>query len=120
MLALPLPDGVVAEPAGQDIVFALGLAKATRKPVALVCTSGTAATNFHPAVVEAHHARVPLLLLTADRPPELRDWGAGQTIDQQRLYGTAVRWFAAAAKAGVKVVAHCEDNAIMDAAKEAL
>jgi 2-succinyl-5-enolpyruvyl-6-hydroxy-3-cyclohexene-1-carboxylate synthase len=74
--------------------FALGLAKATRKPVALVCTSGTAATNFHPAVVEAHHARVPLLLLTADRPPELRDWGAGQTIDQQRLYGAAVRWFA--------------------------
>ena len=73
--------------------FALGLAKATREPVALVCTSGTAAANFHPAVVEAHHARVPLLVLTADRPPELRGWGAGQTIDQIGLYGSAVRWF---------------------------
>jgi 2-succinyl-5-enolpyruvyl-6-hydroxy-3-cyclohexene-1-carboxylate synthase len=73
--------------------FALGLAKARREPVALVCTSGTAAANFHPAVVEAHHARVPLLVLSADRPPELRDWGAGQTIDQLRLYGGAVRWF---------------------------
>lgn len=76
--------------------FALGLAKATRAPVALVCTSGTAAANFHPAVIEAHHARVGLLLLTADRPPELREWGAGQTIDQLRLYGGAVRWFAEA------------------------
>ena len=76
--------------------FALGLAKATRAPVALVCTSGTAAANFHPAVIEAHHARVPLLVLTADRPPELREWGAGQTIDQLRLYGGAVRWFAEA------------------------
>jgi len=76
--------------------FALGLAKATRAPVALVCTSGTAAANFHPAVIEAYHARVALLVLTADRPPELRDWGAGQTIDQLRLYGGAVRWFAEA------------------------
>lgn len=76
--------------------FALGMAKAERAPVAAVCTSGTAAVNFHPAVVEAHHARVPLLLLTADRPPELRDWGAGQTIDQVNLYGRAVRWFAEA------------------------
>ena len=73
--------------------FALGLAKCRREPVALVCTSGTAAANFHPAVLEAHHSRTPLLLLTADRPPELRDWGAGQTIDQVQLYGTAVRWF---------------------------
>jgi 2-succinyl-5-enolpyruvyl-6-hydroxy-3-cyclohexene-1-carboxylate synthase len=77
--------------------FALGLAKAARAPVALLCTSGTAAANFHPAVVEAHHAGVPLLLLTADRPPELREWGAGQTIDQLRLYGSCVRWFAEAA-----------------------
>lgn len=76
--------------------FALGLAKASRAPVALICTSGTAAVNFHPAVVEAHHAGVPLLLLTADRPAELRDWGASQTIDQRALYGSAVRWFAEA------------------------
>ncbi len=77
--------------------FALGIAKATRRPVALVCTSGTAAANFLPAIVEAHHARVPLLVLTADRPPEQRDCGAPQTIDQLRLYGSQVRWFAEAA-----------------------
>jgi 2-succinyl-5-enolpyruvyl-6-hydroxy-3-cyclohexene-1-carboxylate synthase len=76
--------------------FALGLAKATRSPVALLCTSGTAAANFHPAVVEAFYARVPLIVLTANRPPELREWGAGQTIDQTRLYGSHVRWFAEA------------------------
>ena len=74
--------------------FALGLAKAAREPVALICTSGTAAANFHPAVIESHYARVPLLVLTADRPPELREWGAGQTIDQIRLFGPHVRWFA--------------------------
>jgi 2-succinyl-5-enolpyruvyl-6-hydroxy-3-cyclohexene-1-carboxylate synthase len=73
--------------------FALGLAKAAGRPVALVCTSGTAAANYLPAVVEAHYARVPLLLLTADRPPELREWGAGQTIDQLKLYGSHVRHF---------------------------
>ena len=73
--------------------FALGHAKASRDPVALVCTSGTAAANFLPAVVEAHYARIPLVVLTADRPPELREWGAGQTIDQVHLYGRHVRWF---------------------------
>jgi len=73
--------------------FGLGLAKATGKPVVLLSTSGTAAAEFHPAVVEAFHSRTPLIVLTADRPPELRDVGANQAIDQQRLFGTAVRWF---------------------------
>ncbi|BCJ86308.1 2-succinyl-5-enolpyruvyl-6-hydroxy-3-cyclohexene-1-carboxylic-acid synthase [Effusibacillus dendaii] len=73
--------------------FALGMAKTLREPVALVCTSGTASANFFPAVVEAFHGRVPLIVLTADRPHELRDIGAPQTIDQLRLYGTHVKWF---------------------------
>jgi 2-succinyl-5-enolpyruvyl-6-hydroxy-3-cyclohexene-1-carboxylate synthase len=73
--------------------FALGLAKASGRPVALACTSGTAAANYAPAVYEAFEARVPLLVLTADRPPELRQIGAGQTIDQVKLYGTAAKWF---------------------------
>ena len=73
--------------------LALGLAKARRRPVALVCTSGTAAAHFHGAVIEASEAGVPLLVLTADRPPELRGTGANQTIDQLKLYGDAVRWF---------------------------
>jgi 2-succinyl-5-enolpyruvyl-6-hydroxy-3-cyclohexene-1-carboxylate synthase len=73
--------------------FALGRAKRTGKPTPLVCTSGTAGANFHPAVIEASQSRVPMLVLTADRPPELRDSGANQTIDQQKLYGDAVRWY---------------------------
>ncbi len=72
--------------------LALGLAKRSGRPVAVVCTSGTAAANFHPAVVEAHESGVPLLVFTADRPPELRGTGANQTIDQVKLYGSAVRW----------------------------
>lgn len=73
--------------------FALGVAKATGRPAALACTSGTAAANYLPAIIEAHEARVPLIVLTTDRPPELRDVGAGQTIDQLKLYGDAVKWF---------------------------
>lgn len=73
--------------------FALGLARQSGRPVALVCTSGTAATNYLPAVTEGHYARIPLIVLTADRPPELREWGAGQTIDQVGLYGGAARRF---------------------------
>jgi 2-succinyl-5-enolpyruvyl-6-hydroxy-3-cyclohexene-1-carboxylate synthase len=73
--------------------FALGVAKATGRAVALACTSGTAAANLAPAVIEASEACVPLIVLTADRPPELRGIGAGQTIDQIKLYGDAVRWF---------------------------
>lgn len=73
--------------------FALGAAQASGVPVVLVCTSGTAAANYHPAIAEADLSAVPLIVLTADRPPELRAIGAGQTIDQIKLYGSAVRWF---------------------------
>ncbi len=73
--------------------FGLGMAKRLCQPVALLCTSGTAAANFMPAVVEAKLTHVPLLVLTADRPHELRDNGAPQSIDQNRLYGTYVKWF---------------------------
>jgi len=73
--------------------MALGMAKAGGRPVAVTCTSGTAAANLAPAVHEAWQARVPLIVLTADRPPELREVGAGQAIDQIGLYGSAAKWF---------------------------
>jgi 2-succinyl-5-enolpyruvyl-6-hydroxy-3-cyclohexene-1-carboxylate synthase len=73
--------------------FALGLAKSSGLPVAIACTSGTAAAELLPAAIEAYEARVPLLLLTADRPAELRENGAGQAIDQLKLYGGAAKWF---------------------------
>src|SRR5438309_5535233 len=73
--------------------FALGIAKASGLPVAVACTSGTAAAELLPAAVEAQQARVPLLIMTADRPPELRDSGAGQTIDQLKLFGDVPKWF---------------------------
>jgi len=72
--------------------FALGQAQATGRPVVLVCTSGTAGANFYSAVIEASYSRVPLLILTTDRPPELRDCHSGQTVDQLRLYGNYPNW----------------------------
>lgn len=72
---------------------ALGIAKREGTPVVLICTSGTAVANYHPAIIEAHHGQVPLLVVSADRPPELRDCGAGQTIDQVHIYGRSVRCF---------------------------
>jgi 2-succinyl-5-enolpyruvyl-6-hydroxy-3-cyclohexene-1-carboxylate synthase len=73
--------------------FAVGVAKQTGSPAAVACTSGTAAAHYLPAVIEAREARVPLIVLTADRPPELREVGAGQAIDQLKLYGSAAKWF---------------------------
>jgi 2-succinyl-5-enolpyruvyl-6-hydroxy-3-cyclohexene-1-carboxylate synthase len=73
--------------------FALGLAQASGRPAVLACTSGSAAGNYLPAVIEAAEAGVPLLVLTTDRPPELREAGAGQTIDQLKLYGSFAKWF---------------------------
>ena len=91
--------------------FAVGAAKASGRPVAITCTSGTAAAELLPAVIEAREARVPLIVLTADRPPELRDVGAGQAIDQIKLYGDAVKWFCEvgthdAQRGGPTLVAH--------------
>jgi 2-succinyl-5-enolpyruvyl-6-hydroxy-3-cyclohexene-1-carboxylate synthase len=74
--------------------FALGIAKATMRPVPVICTSGTAVANFHPAVLEASHSNLPLFVITADRPAELRRTGANQTTEQARIFGKAVRYFA--------------------------
>lgn len=73
--------------------FALGLAKQHRRPVVLICTSGTAGANYFPAVIEAQESNVPLIVITADRPPEMRECASGQTIDQLRLFGSHVNWF---------------------------
>jgi 2-succinyl-5-enolpyruvyl-6-hydroxy-3-cyclohexene-1-carboxylate synthase len=73
--------------------FALGMAKAEKEPVAILCTSGTAAANYYPAVIEARYSRVPLVVLTADRPHELREVGAPQAINQINLFGSHVKWF---------------------------
>jgi len=73
--------------------FALGAAQASGEPVALLCTSGTAVANYHPAVCEADESALPLVVLSADRPPELRGIGAGQTIDQIKVFGSSLRWF---------------------------
>ena len=73
--------------------FALGHGKATGKPAVLICTSGTAAANYLPAVIESSIEQIPMLVLTADRPPELQDTGANQAINQNHIFGTHVRWF---------------------------
>lgn len=73
--------------------YGLGIGLATGQPAALVCTSGTAAANFYPAIIEANYSHVPLLALTTDRPPEVRESGANQTVDQIKMYGDQVRWF---------------------------
>lgn len=94
-VAFAQQDGVEAIPVLDErsaAFFALGIAKKSGLPVALVCTSGTAGANFYPAVIEARESRVPLLVLTADRPPELRDCHSGQTIDQVKLYGNYPNW----------------------------
>lgn len=95
-MALATHPGIEAIPVLDErsaAFFALGLAKAQACPVALVCTSGTAGANFFPAVIEARESGVPLLVLTADRPPELRSCASGQTIDQQKLYGGYVNFY---------------------------
>jgi 2-succinyl-5-enolpyruvyl-6-hydroxy-3-cyclohexene-1-carboxylate synthase len=94
-IAFAQQDGVKAIPVLDErsaSFFALGIARQSGLPVALVCTSGTAGANFYPAVIEARESRVPLLVLTADRPPELRDCHSGQTIDQVKLFGTYPNW----------------------------
>lgn len=73
--------------------FALGVAKASEWPTVLVCTSGTAGANYFPAIIEAYESGIPLIMLTADRPPELRDCASGQTIDQQKLFGQYIRGY---------------------------
>lgn len=81
--------------------FALGLARASKTPVALVCTSGTAVAEFYPAIVEAFQQNIPLIVCTADRPPELQDCGANQTIHQNNIYKNHIFWFNNAGLPGV-------------------
>src|SRR5699024_4379443 len=73
--------------------FALGIAKSTNEPVAILCTSGTAAANYYPAIVEAYQSRTPLIVLTADRSHELRDIGASQAINQINMFASNIKWF---------------------------
>ncbi len=95
-LALARNPGMEAIPVLDErsaAFFALGMAKAASCPVVLVCTSGTAGANYFPAVIEAHESGVPLIVITADRPPEMRDCASGQTIDQQKLFGSFARYY---------------------------
>lgn len=94
-LAFAAADGIEAIPILDErsaAFFGLGIARQSKRPVVLVATSGTAGANFYPAVIEATESRVPLIVLTADRPPELRNCHSGQTVDQLKLFGTYPRW----------------------------
>ncbi len=105
-IALAAHPGIEAIPVLDErsaSFFALGLARRSGRPAVLVCTSGTAGANFYPAVIEAHESQVPVLILTADRPPELRQCHAGQTIDQIKLYGSYPNWQAELATPNVAV-----------------
>jgi 2-succinyl-5-enolpyruvyl-6-hydroxy-3-cyclohexene-1-carboxylate synthase len=106
LVANPLLNVQVFHDERSAAFTALGVAKFTGMPTLLLCTSGTATANFHPAVMEASHAEAPLIVLTADRPPELQGVGAPQTTDQQRLYGSSVRLFL---DAGVPNDEQCDD-----------
>jgi 2-succinyl-5-enolpyruvyl-6-hydroxy-3-cyclohexene-1-carboxylate synthase len=89
----PLAENIICIDERGSAFYALGYAKATGKPAALICTSGTAAANYLPAIIEARQSRIPLIILTSDRPPELRGTGANQSIDQIRLYSHYPKWF---------------------------
>jgi len=110
--AEPGIDATVHHDERSAAFFALGAAKAARAPAVLACTSGTAAAHYYPAVIEARRARVPLIVLTADRPPELRGAGAPQTIDQIKLYGTAVKWFSDVGVPDETMARHAADIAL--------
>ncbi len=94
--------------------FALGIAKKSGLPAALICTSGTAAANFYPAIIEARESRIPLLIFTADRPPELRDCHAGQAIDQVKIYGNYPNWQAelAVPSADIKMLGYLRQTIV--------
>ncbi|ATC65691.1 2-succinyl-5-enolpyruvyl-6-hydroxy-3-cyclohexene-1-carboxylic-acid synthase [Nibricoccus aquaticus] len=95
-MALARHAGIEAVPVLDErsaAFFALGLAKQTRRAVVLVCTSGTAGANYFPAIIEAKESGVPLIVITADRPPEMRECASGQTIDQQKIFGSFVTWY---------------------------
>ncbi len=92
--------------------FALGHGKRTSQPAVLICTSGTAVANFYPAVIEARESRVPLLVITADRPAELRDCHSGQTIDQLKIYGSYPNWQAEIAVPAVELLPYLQQTII--------
>ena len=98
----PLTVAIAQNPLANSKIFydergsafhALGYARATGKPAVLICTSGTATANYFPAIIEAYQDSVPLIVLSADRPPDLRDTGANQTIDQVKIFGDYLNWY---------------------------